>query len=102
MTQQTIDRIYENLTIANISVKDEFLDISKVRQSLKELTHLVSTLVVNYEIEKSSFVVIKKISGVKDICDGCGGDLPDPVSEDRGSGNFELVTYCKCGRAYYE
>lgn len=33
-------------------------------------------------------------------CQVCFRELPQPIKEDRGEGNYELVTYCNCGRTY--
>lgn len=33
-------------------------------------------------------------------CVECGRELPAPISEDRGEGHSELITYCKCGETY--
>lgn len=33
----------------------------------------------------------------ENLCPSCGGALPEPVREDRGSGYSEMVTNCGCG-----
>jgi hypothetical protein len=37
-----------------------------------------------------------------DFCEQCNEALPTPDYEERADGEYEIVTYCKCGATYYE
>lgn len=40
----------------------------------------------------------------RNLCPDCLSELPEPEREDRGGAypfeNYELVTYCKCGKTF--